>query len=69
MGNQLLNNYKKFLLAYERAWRHVDIPAQPPPPSTVHSKKWGTGDARRRTRSPGGSGRAGSMVRGLRGVV
>ena len=30
VGNQLLNNYKKFLLAYERAWRAIDMPDAAP---------------------------------------
>ena len=51
VGNQLLANYRKFLLAYERAHAPVDLagwPPLPPPPAGPHSRGGG----------PAGSGRA-----------
>ena len=29
IGTQLLSNYRKYLLAYERAWASVDLPLGP----------------------------------------
>ncbi|CAD7699734.1 unnamed protein product [Ostreobium quekettii] len=35
VGNQLLNNYRKFLFDYERAWRHIDIKEMNPEQKTL----------------------------------